>query len=157
MKPLEEWAKSLKSELGKEWNEFKDGLKGEVEELADTVREVVTVRSGRLRKSIRVRGLEVISRHRGAKFHSTGGLISAKKHEFLTIPVRKGYRRAPKYLTIKRADGDQFVIRRGTRELWAIRRRQVYVRGSRYLDKALERHIQETGERVAKGAEKRLG
>ncbi len=153
---LDQWTALMRKRLAGEPKAVKDDLYFETDRLRDQAQSLAAFKTGRLRRSIKSKGLIVLSRHPAALFQNKGGILKAKKHEFMTIPVRPGFRRAPKYVTIKRADGSEFVIRRGTTQLWAVKRRAIVIAGNRYLDRALDRHLGVTGDRVSAKVATRL-
>lgn len=103
--------------------------------------------TGHLSLSIYAVGPRVETRAPYASVVNTGGVISARRHGYLTIPVRPGFRPGPGFV-IARSSKGPLVVRAGTHEIWALLRRSVTVRGTRYLDTALTVHLATAQERV---------
>jgi hypothetical protein len=114
---------------------------------------------GRLGTQLRTQGAQVVSDVPGAQLLSEGGTIRPKRARWLLIPLPgrpKNVGQGPNYVTIgKRAD-IRYVIDRQTKELVAVRKLSVTIRGSRWMDKALEEHTREAEQRLARDGERRL-
>lgn len=146
---LERWAPRLAHDLTRVVRELPEYLEVEADHLRDTTRRFAPRASGRLRASILARGLSVLSNVPYAVLQSEGGVIKSLRHGWLTIPVRPGYVPGGGYVTVRGRDGNQYVVRSGTLQLWAVRRRQVRIRGTDYLQRALAAHLDKAGERMA--------
>jgi hypothetical protein len=145
------WAARLAQGIRKSVGQLPRTLEEEAQHLAAATRLFAPRKSGALQESIRAQGPEVIVAGPAAayaKIQNDGGPIVARRHGWLTIPVRPGYVPGPGLVTLKSRDGNQIVVRSGTYELWAIRRRVVTLKGSRYADRALEVHLEHAAERV---------
>jgi hypothetical protein len=147
MAELERWARQLPKDLTRVQREIPEYLEDEAQRLAATTRRFAPRQSGALRASILARGLQIAALPY-AEIQSTGGRIRSQKHGWLTIPVRPGYSPGTGYVTVRGRDGNQYVLRSGTVQLWAVRRREVLIRGTRYLERALSVHLERAGERV---------
>lgn len=147
---LEHWAPHLARDLDRVRRDLPEILEVEADHLAATTRRLAPRRSGALRASIMARGPDVTSSVPYAVLQSEGGVIKALRRGWLTIPVRRGYKPGAGYVTVRGRDGHQYVVRSGSYDLWAVRRRQVRIRGSRYLDRALAAHLEQADERVTK-------
>lgn len=145
---FDHWATRLAADYREVAGQLPLTLAQEAQLLAATTRRLAPKATRALERSIRAQGPEVVSGLPYAEIQSTGGIIQARQHGWLTIPVRRGYRPAPGFVTVRSRDGNQIVVRSGTYELWAIRRREVRMRGSQYLERALEEHLTKAGERV---------
>lgn len=145
---FDHWALRLASDYREAVGRLPLTMRQEARLLAARVRRLAPVDSRRLQNSIRETEAAVTSDVPYAEIQDQGGVITARQHGWLTIPVRRGYRPAPGFVTLRSRDGNQIVVRSGTRELWAIRRREVRIKGSRYLERALEGHLEEAGGRV---------
>jgi hypothetical protein len=119
--------------------------------LARTVARTAPRRSGRLARSFRARGLEVISTAPHALQVDRGGVIRARRHGYLLVPVRPTYAPTTPGLVTVRGRRGPIVVRSGTWDLWALRLRQVRTRRTDYLAEALRRHLDDSPERVAEG------
>lgn len=146
---LERWAPELANDLARVGKEAESYLVPEAEHLATSIRRVAPVRSRALLRSIVARELDV-SALDYATLQSEGGTVKALHHGWLTIPVRPGYTPSGGYVTVKGRDGNQYVIRSGTMELWAARRRSVRIRGTQFLRRGLDDHLAGAGDRIAK-------
>jgi hypothetical protein len=146
---LERWAPRLAGELRDLPEALDRELTAEADRLARTAARLVQRRSGALARSFRGEDHRVTSTKPYAVMASEGGVIRARAHGWLLVPVRPGYHPGPGFSTVTTRGGQRIVIRNGTHELWAVRRREVRVRGSRYLERALEDHLQGAPERVA--------
>jgi len=146
---LEPWTTRFAGNLHRMAGRVPDELEREAERAAATVREFAPRRSGALRRSIKRLGKTVHSDLPYAQLQSEGGVVRPVRRQFLTIPVRRGFAPGPGFVTV-RSSGGGLVFRSGTRQLWAVRRREVRIRGSRYLLRALEAHMQKADVRVAK-------
>jgi len=144
---LERWAPRLAAELQQLARELPDVPSTEATHLADQVRRLAPRRTGFLRRSIAARGPEVLAAEY-AEIQSEGGTIRALRRGWLTIPVRPGYTPGPGYVTVRGRDGNQYVVRSGSYELWAIRRRSVRIPGTRFLPRALAAHLRAAEERL---------
>lgn len=153
---LERWTERMAAITAAEPERAKKELGLETDALRDELKKSAPKKRGRLEKSIRSKGLSVVTRSRYAIMQDQGGRIDPKRRAWLTIPVKKGYRPGPKYFTITGRDGNQYVLRRGSRELWAIRRRFVMIPATHFLQHGLDKHLAQTDERLAKRAEDRL-
>lgn len=120
----------------------------EAASLAGWLRRTAPRRTGALLRSISARSNEVVALNY-ADIQDEGGTIRAVRRGWLTIPVRPGYVPGPGYVTVRGRDGNQYVLRSGSFELWAVRRRSVRIRGSRWKSRALAQHLREAEERVA--------
>jgi len=103
--------------------------------------------SGRLRRSFDTRGSAVTSSVDYAELVDRGGTIRARAHGFLLVPVRPGQR--PLDAVTVGPRGAQVIVRSGTYELWAVRRREVRIRGTRYLQRAEAAHVREARKDLA--------
>lgn len=147
---LERWAPRLAGDLRALPEALDRALDTEADHLARTAGRLAPRASGRLARSFVGQDHRVTSTAPYAVVASEGGIIRARAHGWLLVPVRPGYRPGPGFTTVTTRGGERIVIRSGTRELWAIRRREVRIRGSRYLERALDAHLQEAPERVAR-------
>lgn len=148
---LVDWAAQKAARMVKA--DFRTALAAEAQRLASTLSRYAPVRSGFLRRSFHSAGKQVRSADY-ARIVSEGGVIRAKRGRMLTIPV-PGYVPGPDYVTVSDRSGGQAIFRRGTYELWAIRRREVIVRGSGYLTRATQDFLRSRGPVLAE-AEKAL-
>lgn len=144
---LEDWATRLAAAL-------RDvHLRRELEEEADRLAAVAARhaprRTGALARSFRGRGLHVEAAPY-AEIVSEGGTVRSARIGGLLVPVRPGYRPGPGFATVRSRGGQRIVVRSGTHELWAIRRREVRLRGDHFLARALESHLDHADERVAR-------
>jgi hypothetical protein len=146
---LERWAPRLAGELRDLPEALDRELTEEADRLARTTARHAPRRTGFLARSFKGDEQQVTSTAPYAVTASEGGVIRARAHGWLLIPVRPGYRPGPGFVTVRARNGERVVLRAGTPELWAIRRREVRIRGSRYLERALEDHLQGAPERVA--------
>lgn len=147
---LERWAPRLADELGDVPRDLQRLRSTEAERLADTLaRTAQRGHTGRLRRSFEAKGPDVTSSVDYAEVASTGGTIVAKVHGNLVVPVKPGYTPGPGYVTVRARNGSLIVVRSGTHELWAVRRREVRVTGSRYLERGLAKHLEHADERAA--------
>lgn len=144
---LERWAPETAGDHDRLGRRLPELLEPEAEGLAGTARQLAQKRSGALRRSILARGLSVLSDSPYAVLQSEGGIVRSKRYGWLTIPVRAGFVPGPGFATVRSGTG-QIVVRSGTLQLWAVRRRQVLIRGNRFLVRALEQHRQQAADRV---------
>lgn len=144
---LERWAPKLAREFDELARDLPDVPTEEAKHLAGEIRRVVPRRSGFLLRSVEPRGSEVLAADY-AGIQSEGGTIKAVRRAWLTIPVRPGYVPGPGFVTVRGRDGNQYVIRSGSYELWAVRRRTVRIPGTRFLPRALEAHLKASTERL---------
>jgi hypothetical protein len=146
---FDQWAGELAHDLRQAPRAVDTQLHAETRVLAGITRRLAPRASGALAESIEPDGLTVVSDVPYAELQSTGGTVTARQHGWLTIPVRAGYRPGGGYVTVRGRDGNPIVMRSGTYELWAVKRRSVRVPGSRYLQRALEQHLESgTDQRV---------
>lgn len=143
------WATRLARELRDVPEVVDQLLDAEALRLARTAAKFAPRSSGALSKSFSAKGAEVRSSVPYAAVASEGGRVVARRVSDLLVPVKPGYRPGPGYVTIRARSGERIVVRSGTHELWAIRRREVQLRGSGYLGRALETHLEQADERVA--------
>lgn len=125
----------------------------EAKHLRDGLRNYAPVVSGALRDSIEVEGsdIEMLIYGRMINF---GGTIKAKRLAWLTIPLL-GYKQGPGYVTIhpKSRPTLGYVFRRSDGELMANRRREVTIRGQRWIERALTSHLLKADQRLIDEAE----
>lgn len=150
---LERWAPELAADLERLARNQIDLVEPEAPILRDSLRRFAPRASGVLRRSFGwentvATGLTVTSSAPYAALQSEGGVVRAKRG-WMTIPIRLGYRPGAGFVTVRGRDGHQYIVRAGTHELWATRRREVRIRGSRYLDRALAAYLPDADERVA--------
>lgn len=103
----------------------------------------------------------VVSEAPYAEILSTGGTIRAKGPWGLRIPLPgqpENAGRGRAYFTVRKPNGDGLVFRKSTRELVAVRKMSVTLRGSRWMEHALaehedeaERRLSEEGRRLLEG------
>lgn len=92
---------------------------------------------------------------------STGGIIRAKRARWLFVPL-PGHRNVrpgdPNLVTIPRGSSlfKRYVIDKNSKQLVAVRVKHVTLRGSRWIERAREAHIQDAERRLAKQAEDAL-
>lgn len=145
---LERWAPDLAADLERVRRDLPQIPRDEAPHLADQIRRLAPKRSGFLRRSVQPRGPEVLAAEY-AGIQSEGGTIKAIRRGWLTIPVRPGYTPGPGYVTVRGRDGNQYVVRSGSYELWAVRRRSVRIPGTRFLPRALAAHLEASVVRLA--------
>lgn len=109
--------------------------------LAGWARRLAPRVSGRLRRSFDSRDGTVTTSVDYAEIVDRGGAIRARAHGYLVVPVRPGVR--PLDAVTVGPRGNQIIVRSGTYELWAVRRREVRIRGTRYLQRAEAAHLPE--------------
>lgn len=150
---LEVWAGRLADELREL---AKADLESEASHLLRIARRYAP---GRLGTKLRTQGAQVVSDVPGAQLLSEGGTIRPKRARWLLIPLPGRPRDAgkgPGYVTVgKRADV-RYVLDRQTKELVAVRKLSVTIRGSRWMDRALEEHVREATDRLVRDGERSL-
>lgn len=106
------------------------------------------------------KGLSIFSTAPHAIESSTGGLITPKRARWLFVPLpgRRVTSRDGGLITVPRGSSlfKRYVIDKASKELVAIRVKAVKLRGSRWIDRAREAHINEAERRLAKDAERIL-
>ncbi len=146
---LERWAPELARDLERVRRDLPEYIEDEAGHLTVEVRKRAPHKSGALRRSFFPRGPDVLTDSPYANIQSEGGVIRSLRHGWLTIPVRPGYTPGAGYVTVRGRDGNQYVVRSGSYQLWAVRRREVRIRGTGYLDRALAEHLTDSPERIA--------
>lgn len=114
---------------------------------------------GRLGTRLHAQGEQVVSDVPGAQLLSDGGIIRAQRARWLRIPLPGQPDNAgngPDYVTIGKRPDTRYVIRKSTRELVAVRKLQVTIRGSRWMQRALQEHETEAEQRLSREGLRRL-
>ena len=114
---------------------------------------------GRLGTKLRTQGAQVVSDVPGAQLLSEGGTIRPRKARWLLIPLPgrpANVGQGPNYVTVGLRIDVRYVLDRNTRELVAVRKLSVTIKGSRWMDKALEEHRREAADRLERDGTRRL-
>jgi hypothetical protein len=115
---------------------------------------------GKLGEAFKHDGAKVVSEAEYAEFLSDGGTIRAKGPWGLRIPLPGQPENAGKgraYVTIRKPGSDTALIfRKSTRELVAVRKMQVTIRGSRWMQHALAEHEAEAEKRLEREANRHM-
>jgi hypothetical protein len=140
---LEAWTRLLGRDLRALPREMDGAVQVEGDGLAATARALAPRRTGALRRSIRVvrdrRGRTMItSSHPGAEVQSAGGTVRPERGEWLRVPL-SGRSDTPGEWIRRARDGRLFVGSRS--RIVAVLVRSVRLRGSGYLERALQAHL----------------
>jgi hypothetical protein len=146
---LERWAPELARDVDRIARDPEALIRPEARLLSDAARRRAPVARGALRRSIEDRGLSITTDVSYAVLQSEGGVVRALNHGWLTVPIRPGFVAGPGYTTVRGKDGQQYIVRSGSYQLWAVRRREVRIPGNRWIERALEDHLQKADDRVA--------
>lgn len=147
---LDYWAGRLARKFRDEPKKAERDLKEEAKALRDHLKATAPRAKGRLMRSIYAKEFSVITYVAYAEVQNEGAKVVPKRRAWLTIPLRKGYRASSRqFFTINGRDGNQYVLRKKTRELWAIRRRSIVIPGSGWMDRGLRTHLMFAEERLA--------
>lgn len=150
---LEDWAISLRDRMTPALKWLDNLSDVEAKHLRDELRNYAPVASGSLRDSIEVEGSDIEMLFYGRTINF-GGTIQARNLGWMTIPLR-GYKQGPGYVTVhpKSRPHLGYVFRRSDGELMANRRREVTIRGQRWMERALTSHLLKADQRLIDEAE----